>query len=67
MRTVRVPGGDDVVIVRNITGGAYAGPEQRVESDGVRDAEDHIILNPPRVQEVFDIAVEHARALPAGA
>jgi 3-isopropylmalate dehydrogenase len=64
VRTVRVPGGDDVVIVRNITGGAYAGPDQRVESDGVRDAEDHIILNAARVQEVFDIAVEHARSRP---
>lgn len=64
VRTVRVPGGEDVVIVRNITGGAYAGPDQRVESDGVRDAEDRIVLNPARVQEVFDIAVEHARAHP---
>jgi 3-isopropylmalate dehydrogenase len=62
VRTVRVPAGEDVVIVRNITGGAYAGPEQRVESDGVRDAEDRIVLNPARVQEVFDIAVEYARA-----
>jgi 3-isopropylmalate dehydrogenase len=64
VRTARVPGGDDVVIVRNITGGAYAGPEQRVESDGLRDAEDRIVLNPVRVQEVFDIAVEHARTHP---
>ena len=64
VRTVRVPGGDDVVIVRNITGGAYAGPDRRVESDGLRDAEDRIVLNPERVQEVFDIAVEHARRHP---
>ena len=64
VRTVRVPGGDDVVIVRNITGGAYAGPDHRIESDGVRDAEDRIVLNPARVQEVFDIAVEHARRHP---
>ena len=64
IRTVRVPGGDDVVIVRNITGGAYAGPDQRVESDGVHDAEDRIVLTPARVQEVFDIAVEHARTHP---
>ena len=68
VRTVRVPGEADVIIVRNITGGAYAGPEQRVESDGTRDAEDRIVLNPRRVQEVFDIGVEHARAAsgPAG-
>ena len=64
VRTVRVPGGDDVVIVRNITGGAYAGPDKRIESDGVRDAEDRIVLNPARIQEIFDIAVEHARAHP---
>jgi 3-isopropylmalate dehydrogenase len=64
VRTVRVPGASDVIIVRNITGGAYAEPEQRVESDGARDAEDRIILNPQRVQEVFDIGVEHARAAP---
>jgi len=64
VRTVRVPGEADVIIVRNITGGAYAGPEQRVESDGLHDAEDRIVLNPQRVQEVFDIGVEHARVHP---
>jgi 3-isopropylmalate dehydrogenase len=64
VRTVRVPGGDDVVIVRNITGGAYAGPDQRVESDGVRPAEDHLALDPARVREVFDIAAGYARAAP---
>jgi 3-isopropylmalate dehydrogenase len=64
VRTVRVPGRTDVIIVRNITGGAYGGPDQRVESDGTRDAEDRIVLNPQRVQEVFDIAVQHARQHP---
>lgn len=66
VRTVRVPGGDDVVIVRNITGGAYARPDQRVESDGVRPAEDHLALDPVRVREVFDIAAGYARAAPGG-
>jgi 3-isopropylmalate dehydrogenase len=65
VRTVRVPGGDDVIIVRNITGGAYAGPDQRIESDGSRAAEDRIVLDPVRVREVFDIAVEHARRAPS--
>jgi 3-isopropylmalate dehydrogenase len=60
VRTVRVPGEDDVIIVRNITGGAYAGPDQRVESDGVRAAEDHLALDPVRVREVFDTAVRYA-------
>jgi 3-isopropylmalate dehydrogenase len=64
VRTVRVPGEDDVVIVRNITGGAYAGPDRRVESDGTTPAEDRLVLEPGRVQEVFDIAVEHARQFP---
>jgi 3-isopropylmalate dehydrogenase len=62
VRTVLVPGGDDVIIVRNMTGGAYAGPDRRVESDGIRAAEDLVALEPTRVQEVFDIAVEYARA-----
>jgi 3-isopropylmalate dehydrogenase len=64
VRTVRVPGEDDVIIVRNITGGAYAGPERRVESDGNGPAEDLLVLDPARVQEVFDIAVEYARRAP---
>jgi 3-isopropylmalate dehydrogenase len=64
VRTVRVPSEDDVIIVRNITGGAYAGPECRVESDGSRPAEDRLVLDPARVQEVFGIAVEYARRAP---
>ncbi len=64
VRTVRVPGAADVIIVRNITGGAYGGPEQRQESDGTRAAEDLLVLEPARVQEVFDIAVGYARACP---
>ena len=64
VRTVRVPGEDDVIIVRNITGGAYAGPERRIESDGECAAEDRLVLDPVRVQEVFDIAVEYARRAP---
>jgi 3-isopropylmalate dehydrogenase len=64
VRTVRVPGHDDVIIVRNITGGAYAGPERRVESDGERPAEDRLVLDPVRVREVFDIAVGYARRAP---
>ncbi len=64
VRTVLVPGGEDVIIVRNITGGAYAGPDERVESDGVRAAVDRVVLEPERVREVFRIATEHARAHP---
>jgi 3-isopropylmalate dehydrogenase len=64
VRTVRVPGDNDVVIVRNITGGAYGSPDQRVESDGTNPAEDRLVLDPRHVQEVFDIAVENALAMP---
>jgi 3-isopropylmalate dehydrogenase len=64
IRTVRVPGDDDVIIVRNITGGAYAGPERRIESDGEHPAEDRLVLDPARVEEVFDIAVDYARRAP---
>lgn len=64
VRTVRVPGDDDVIIIRNITGGAYAGPQTRTESDGERPAEDRLVLDPARVREVFDIAVDYARRAP---
>lgn len=65
VRTVRVPDQPDVIIVRNITGGAYAGPDQRQESDGVLPAEDLLVLDPKKVREVFDIAVTYARQRPA--
>ena len=64
VRTVWVPGGDDVTIFRNITGGAYAGPEHRQESDGVRDAVDTMILSPALVTEVLELAVEFAAREP---
>jgi 3-isopropylmalate dehydrogenase len=64
VRTVLIPGDEDVTIVRNITGGAYAGPDRHVESDGTRPAEDHLVLEPARVQEVFDIATGYARQHP---
>jgi len=64
VRTVRVPGGEDVTIVRNITGGAYAGPECHIDSDGDTPAQDLLVLEPARVREVFDIAVGYARRHP---
>jgi 3-isopropylmalate dehydrogenase len=64
VRTVRIPGKDDVIIVRNITGGAYAGPDERVESDGVGPAADRIVLDPARVREIIDIAAQYARQQP---
>lgn len=64
VRTVRVSSDDDVIIVRNITGGAYAGPDQRIESDGTLAAIDHLVLEPERVREVFDVALPYARRRP---
>ncbi len=64
VRTVRVPGEQDVTIVRNITGGAYAGPDRHTESEGDGAAEDRLVLEPARVREVFDIAVGYARRCP---
>jgi 3-isopropylmalate dehydrogenase len=64
VRTVWVPGGADVTIVRNITGGAYADPSQREESDGVRAAVDQVRLVPDRVREVLELAAEHAKLTP---
>ena len=64
VRTVRVPGEQDVTIVRNITGGAYAGPDLHMESDGTGPAEDRLVLEPERVREVFEIAAGHARRDP---
>jgi 3-isopropylmalate dehydrogenase len=64
IRTVWVPGSRDVVIVRNITGGAYAGPDLRQESDGSGPAEDRVVLRPERVREVFAIAADYAARHP---
>ncbi|MFJ2213668.1 isocitrate/isopropylmalate family dehydrogenase [Streptomyces sp. NPDC101062] len=66
IRTVWVPGdgSGDVVIVRNITGGAYASPDLRQESDGDRAAEDRVVLEPDRVREVFAIAAGYAARQP---
>lgn len=64
VRTVLVPGSDDVTIVRNITGGAYGDPDTRTESDGVRPAIDRLALEPDRIREVFAIAADVARRRP---
>lgn len=60
VRTVWAPGGSDVTIVRNITGGAYADPSRRTESDGVRPAVDQLVLRPDRVREVLELAADQA-------
>lgn len=64
IRVILVPGAADVIIVRNITGGAYGSPESRMESDGSGPASDPITLEPDRIREVFQIAAELARRNP---
>jgi 3-isopropylmalate dehydrogenase len=64
VRTVWAPGIDEVTIVRNITGGAYADPSQRTESDGTTPAVDQIQLLPERVREVLELAADYAALTP---
>ncbi|MEN0135827.1 MAG: isocitrate/isopropylmalate family dehydrogenase [Rhodococcus sp. (in: high G+C Gram-positive bacteria)] len=57
VRTVWVPQrSEDVTIVRNVTGGAYADAGHRQESDGVTAAVDRLELLPVRVREVLEMA-----------
>ncbi|MPZ52413.1 MAG: hypothetical protein GEU79_06725 [Acidimicrobiia bacterium] len=62
VRTVWAPDLDEVTIVRNITGGAYANASQRTESDGTTEAVDQIRLRPDRVREVLELAADYAAA-----
>ncbi|HEX3336797.1 MAG TPA: isocitrate/isopropylmalate family dehydrogenase [Jatrophihabitans sp.] len=64
VRTVWFAGGLDTIVVRNIVDGAYAGPERRRESDGDSPAEDRIVLEPVRVEEVLAIGAEYAKRHP---
>jgi 3-isopropylmalate dehydrogenase len=64
VRTVWFPGGQDTIVVRNITEGAYAGPDRRRESDGYTPAEDRIVLDPARVEEVLAIGAAYAARHP---
>ena len=64
VRTVWVPGADDVTIVRNITDGAYVEQAQRTESDGTSAAIDQIRLLPERVREVLELAADYAHLHP---
>jgi 3-isopropylmalate dehydrogenase len=64
VRTVWVPGAEEMIIVRNITDGAYVENSQRTESDGSSEAVDVIRLHPVRVREVLDLAADHAAVAP---
>jgi 3-isopropylmalate dehydrogenase len=64
VRTVWFGDGRDVIVVRNMTDGAYGGPDRRRESDGSAPAEDLIVLDPRRVDEVLTIGAAHAHRHP---
>ncbi len=64
VRTVWFGDDHDVIVVRNMTDGAYGGPERRRESDGQTPAEDLIVLDPARVDEVLSIGADHAQRHP---
>ncbi|MGW2083457.1 isocitrate/isopropylmalate family dehydrogenase, partial [Streptomyces sp. NPDC001939] len=64
IRTVWAPGRDEMTIVRNIVGGAYLGPDHRIESDGTTEAVDEIRLSPVRIREVLETAADFAALVP---
>jgi len=50
-----------MTVVRNLLGGAYA-TSGRVESDGTGAASDLLELDPARIRELTEIAIDHAKA-----
>lgn len=60
IRNVLVVPHDDVMVVRNIIGGAYGDPSSRQESDGMSAAVDTVRLDPAAVREVLHIAADYA-------
>lgn len=66
VREVLVPAdGQVTTVVRNILGGAYTGEAEHQESDGVAtEASDRIILTPPQVSEIAEIAFDLTGATP---
>lgn len=60
VRNILFPETDDVMVIRNITGGAYGDPSSRQESDGTGPAIDTVKLFPERIREVLNIAADYA-------
>ncbi len=61
LRNVLLAPHDDVIVVRNIIGGAYGDPSSRQESDGIISAIDTVKLEPAKVREVLQIAADYSR------
>ncbi len=58
--------GQVTTVVRNLLGGAYTGEEDHEESDGVStEAADRIVLTPPQVAEVAEIAFDLTGTAPS--
>ena len=60
VRNVLLAPHKDVIVVRNIIGGAYGDPQSRQESDGVIAAIDTVKLEPEKVREVLNIAADYS-------
>ena len=60
VRNVLLAPQDDVIVVRNMIGGAYGEPSSRQESDGVCAAIDTVKLEPLKVREVLNIAADYS-------
>ncbi len=51
-----------LIVLRNLLGGAYGAASTRTESDGARDARDHIILTPAQISELAVMACDMVQA-----
>ena len=60
VRNVLFAPNEDVIVVRNIIGGAYGDPSSRQESDGTIPAIDTVRLEPEKVREVLNIAADYS-------
>ena len=60
VRNVLLAPHEDVIVVRNIIGGAYGDPSSRQESDGMSAAIDTVKLEPEKVREVLHIAADYS-------
>lgn len=60
VRNVLFAQSHDVMVIRNITGGAYGDPASREESDGTNPASDKVTLYPEQIREVLNIAADYA-------
>jgi isocitrate/isopropylmalate dehydrogenase len=58
IRQIRRGDEPPLVVLRNLLGGAYGGPETRTESRGERPAVDHLTLRPDQISELAHMACD---------